>query len=363
MKFTKVLFLTVAASCLAGCDFPFGPSEEQDVNLYSLTLKTNIEGFETPTARLKEERDEEEIQEWIDAGATREDVDKTNKLIDGKYYYFSQDAIYLDFKQVPGYQFLGWYEGNEFIGRFGTDDNNDGEPDYWWNMYDRDVVLEARFVLIDYTLLYMDEGTSRISTDNPTSWNVKQAPIELTHPEVTGKDFKGWSTTISAHQFMDDNVTKIDEEFIKRAGIAYDSGNQNGKCEIALHAIYEDAKHSFKFTFDNTLLQYIVATRTTTSWGTGTIDKNGEFVSDDSRFNDSGALNGNFVEGDLIEIYVSFAAYTMAEFKEAYDFYGVYDSNDNCVVAPEAFTGEYLDHFSVTVTKDMDLHLKYEPKC
>ncbi len=271
MKLTKLLFLAVAASSLAGCSFG---EEDVDTTLYELKITTNLDkAREGIKAELRGERDQDEINALLEAGAKQEDIDKAGTCVDGTYYFFDQDPVNLFEPFLPGYEFLGWYKGNEFLGFMDTD--YDGNPDYIWNMDNKNTTLEARFKLVNYTIQYMDDGIGPATyQENPKTWNVEQGEVELGHADKTdsGLKFDGWSFAMGGGAFYEGYVSKLNEQFLADSKAAKVSSNGTGELTFSLHEMYSEIKHNVKLTFDNTIIDYIIVEVTPIGGQTYTIE-------------------------------------------------------------------------------------------
>ena len=259
MKLSKLLFLAVAASTLAGCDLPFGPGGggddgEIDPKLYELKLTTNLDKAKAGIkAEFKGERDEDEVQELLKAGATQADIDKAGTCVDGIYYFFNQDPVNLYEPFLPGYEFLGWYNGNEWLGYL--DPDYDGTPNYIWNMLDKNTTLEARFKLMQFEILYMDEGTTAVDPKgNPTTWNIEDGEVELKHEdkESQGLKFEGWTFAMGGDTRYEGYVTKLNEQFLIDSNVAKQSMEGRESMTFSLHENYSVIKDSFKLVVDTT---------------------------------------------------------------------------------------------------------------
>ena len=97
----------------------------------------------------------------------------------GTYDYGSQVTV----TATPnnGYRFSGWYRNNY---RYST------ETSYSFKMYDSDVVVEAKWDIITYTVSYnLDGGTN--SSNNPAQYTVEDEFV-LESPTRFGYHFSGW---------------------------------------------------------------------------------------------------------------------------------------------------------------------------
>lgn len=257
MKFTKLLLLGIVSLSLIGCDLSGGGEGEVDPTLYELKLTTNLDKAKDKIkAELSRERDNDEVQELIEAGASQEDINKAGTCIDGTYYFFDQDPINLYEPFIPGYEFLGWYNGNEFLGYLDTD--YDGNPNYIWNMLDKNTTLEARFKLMQFEILYMDEGTTQVDpAGNPTSWNVEDGEVALKSPTKEGFQFDGWSFAMGGNTRYEGYVTKLNEDFLIASNIAKQSMEGRESMTFSLHENFSVIKHNVKLTFDSTYINNV----------------------------------------------------------------------------------------------------------
>lgn len=251
MKLTKLLFLTLAAASLSGCAFGGGGDEEVDPTLYELKITTNLEEAKDKIkAEFVGERDEEEIEELKKAGAAQEDIDKAGTCVDGTYYFFDQDPINLYEPFIPGYEFLGWFEDGKFLGYLDTD--YDGTPNYIWNMENKNTTLEARFKLMKFEILYMDEGTTQVDPKgNPKTWSILDGEVELKHEdkEAQGLKFEGWTFAMGGDTRYDGYVTKLNEQFLIDSNIAKQSLEGRETMTFWLHENYSVIEDSFKLTY------------------------------------------------------------------------------------------------------------------
>lgn len=255
MKFKKLLLVAIAAMGLASCDFFGDPKDgegEVDATLYELKLTTNLTKAENNIkAEFGGERSTEECEELIEAGATQADIDKAGTCVDGTYYFFDQDAIKLFEPFIPGYEFLGWYKGNEFLGYLDT--NYDGNPEYIWNMDNKNTTLEARYKLMNFEILYMDEGTTQVDpAGNPTTWNVEQGEVELKHTDKTaqGLEWEGYTFVMGGDTRYTGYVTKLNEQFLIDSNVAKQSLEGRETMTFSLHENYGIIEDSFKITFN-----------------------------------------------------------------------------------------------------------------
>ena len=101
-------------------------------------------------------------------------------------FNYNSPAISLNSPSKMGYTFDGWYLNGQKISVLEN--------------LSSDVVLEARYNVIDYTITYiLDQG---VINNNPTSYNV-ETEVVLTNPTKDGYVFKGWnangSDTVLTH--------------------------------------------------------------------------------------------------------------------------------------------------------------------
>ena len=258
MKFKKLLLITGAVICLASCDGLLGGDEEgqTDATLYELKLTSNLDKAKNNIkAEFGRERSTEECEELIEAGATQADIDKAGTCVDGTYYFFDQDGIKLFEPFIPGYEFLGWYNGNQSLGYLDT--NYDGNPEYLWNMDNKNTTLEARYKLMNFEILYMDEGTIQVDpAGNPTTWNVEQGEVVLKHTDKTsqGLEWKGYTFAMGGDTRYDGYVTKLNEQFLIDSNIAKQSLEGGETMTFSLHENYSEISinDSFKLTYNET---------------------------------------------------------------------------------------------------------------
>lgn len=250
-KLISLLTLSLAVVGLASCDDLIGGDEEIDANLYELKLTTNLDkAKENIRAEFGGVRDNDEVEELKQAGATQEDIDKAGTCVDGTYYFFDQDGIKLYEPFIPGYEFLGWYNGTEHLGYLDT--NYDGNPEYLWNMPNKNTTLEARFKLMKFDILYMDEGTATVdSAGNPTTWNIEQGEVVLKHTDKTsqGLEWKGYTFAMGGDTHYDGYVTKLNEQFLIDSNIAKQSLEGRDTMTFSLHENYGIIEDSFKITY------------------------------------------------------------------------------------------------------------------
>lgn len=235
MKPQKILFLAITCATLSGCDF-----NEIDTTLYELKLTTNLAKAENGIrAEMVGERSSEEVEALLELGVSQEEIDKAGTCVDGTYYFYDQDPIYLYEPFLPGYEFIGWFDGTHFLGYLDTD--YDGNPEYIWNMPNRNTTLEAQFKLINYEILYMDEATGPAEYNgNPTTWNVEQGEVTLNHKDKTadGYKFDGWTFAMGGGAFYDGYVTKLNEQFLIDSNAAKVSTGGSGESSFSLHENY-----------------------------------------------------------------------------------------------------------------------------
>ena len=91
-------------------------------------------------------------------------------------YTIESETIVLSNPTKEGYNFLGWYEGEEKIEQIEKGSTKNYE-------------LVAKFEAITYTISYTNDG-SQVS--NPTEYTVETATITLVNPTKTGYNFLGW---------------------------------------------------------------------------------------------------------------------------------------------------------------------------
>lgn len=348
MKFKKIVLPLLACLSLAGCDFNLFPDESggrADVTLYELKLTSNLEKAKSSlSANLSRERDQDEIDDLLADGATQSDINKSNTCINGTYYYFDQDPIYLSEPFLPGYEFLGWYNGNTFLGFLDTD--YDGTPEYKWNMENKNVTLEARYKLVTYNILYMDSGTSVVSAgSNPSSWNVEQGEITLTHTDKTseGLQFDGWTFVMGGASHYDGYVTKLNEQFLIDSGVAKESSNGSGSMTFSLHENYSVIIHQVKLTFDNTIIDNIRLELQEP----GGINTN--FDPDGVHFVTSGEVNASIKHGSIVTVFPHIDNFE-------YEIGGIYYGNT------KISTGNDATGYKITVTMDATVELRYKAK-
>lgn len=344
MKLTKLLFLAIAASSLAGCSFG---GENVDTTLYELKITTNLDKAKDGLkAELRGERSAEEIEDLKKAGASQETIDKAGTCVDGTYYFFDQDPVNLYEPFLPGYEFLGWFKDNQFLGFLDTD--YDGNPDYIWNMDNKNVTLEARFKLVNYTILYMDEDTKPATyKENPTTWNVEQGEVELGYADKTdsGLKFDGWTLAMGGGAFYEGYVTKLNEQFLVDSKIAKVSSNGTGALDFSLHENYSEIKHNVRLTFDNTIFDYIIVEVTPINGVTYTIEIEGS----------------HFISSGLVEAEISHNAEvliipTLLD-SDSYEIDGVYFGNYK--ISTEVPVREGLSTaYKIVASQDAEVELR-----
>lgn len=102
-----------------------------------------------------------------------------------KIYYNCGDGITASTEPLNGYQFLGWYDGTEFVS---------SDYRYHFNMPDKDYALQAVFVPIMYALsveITGDVGFGGVEV-SPDSGYQAGEEVALTAYPVTGGVFAGW---------------------------------------------------------------------------------------------------------------------------------------------------------------------------
>lgn len=322
MKLTKLLFLAVAASALAGCDLPFGSDEEEkiDPTLYELRISTNLEKAKGGIrAELAHERDHEDVQALLDAGATQADIDKAGTCVDGVYYFFNQDPINLYEPFLVGYEFLGWFGGNEFQGYLDVD--YDGTPNYIWNMPGKNTNLEGRFKLMQFDILYMDEGTQTVdSKGNPTRWNIEDGEVELKHEdkEAQGLKFEGWTFAMGGDTHYEGYVTKLNEQFLLDSNIAKQSMEGRESMTFSLHENYSAIDRDVKLTFDTSLIECVRVEITPVGEATYTLYEEGNI------WIYSGNIETTVKHNSVVVVY---SALTSQAELDGYEIDGIYFGN------------------------------------
>lgn len=351
MKLTKLLLLGIVSLSLIGCDLSGGDEGEVDPTLYELKLTTNLDKAKDKIkAELSRERDDDEVQELIEAGASQEDINKAGTCIDGTYYFFDQDPINLYEPFIPGYEFLGWYNGNEFLGYLDTD--YDGNPNYIWNMLNEKTTLEARFKLVNYSILYMDEDVSpALCQENPKTWNVEQGEVELkyTDRQSDGLKFEGWSFAMGGGAFYEGYVTKLNEQFLIDSKVAKVSSNGTGSMEFALHEIYSEIKHNVLLTFDNTVIDYVVIDITPVGEQTYSLKVN------DNHFISSGSVEASLPHNAEVLIMPTLIN------ADRYEIDGVYFGETKISTEVPIRDGLSLA-YKIVVSQDAEVELRYKEK-
>ncbi len=91
-------------------------------------------------------------------------------------YNIETETITLNEPTKLGYNFLGWYNGEEQVTNIekGTTGN---------------LTLTARFELIEYKITYVNSGET---VENPTTYNIETETITLNEPTKLGYHFLGW---------------------------------------------------------------------------------------------------------------------------------------------------------------------------
>lgn len=217
MKLTKLLFLAVAASTLAGCDLFGGDDEKADATLYHLSFKSNLE----LTAEQKDEikatyaygvrsktvkegvRPQEEIEELKSAGATDADIEKAGKRQDdGSYFFFDQDPMFIEAPSITGYKLSGFYDGNKNVYKPGLTDIDHEMLQGIWNMSNKDTILEAHYEKLTYRYYFnnMEDGDTNPNVGGSYCYldeGEKQLlPATTTNPH---KHFLGWEYEDTIH--------------------------------------------------------------------------------------------------------------------------------------------------------------------
>ena len=350
MKITKVLLLTVAAISLAGCDLPFGPGggdddEKIDATLYELRLTTNLDKAKGGiTAELAHERDPEDVQALLDAGATQADIDKAGTCVDGVYYFFDQDPINLYEPFLVGYEFLGWFDGNEFLGYLDVD--YDGTPNYIWNMPGKNTNLEARFKLMQFDILYMDEGTQTVDPKgNPTRWNIEDGEVELKHldRESEGLKFDGWTFAMGGDTRYDGYVTKLNEEFLIKSNVAKQSMEGRESMTFSLHENYSEIERNVQLTFDTKIIECVRVEITPPGETTYTLDEEG------SIWLKSGNIETTVKHNSVVVVY---PALTYDAELAGYEIDGIYFGNYK--ISEQVSGGGY----KITASQDATVELR-----
>lgn len=347
MKIKKLLFIALACTSLSGCGF--GEDDGNiDTTLYELKLTSNLDKAKTGlNAELSRERSQDEIDELLENGATQADIDKSGTCINGTYYFYDQDPVNLSEPFLPGYEFLGWYQGNQWLGYLDTD--YDGNPEYIWNMDNKNVTLEARFQLITYTILYMDEETGPARyTENPTTWNVEQEEIVLNHADrsAEGLKFDGWTFAMGGGTFYDGYVTKINEQFLVDSGAARVTLNGAGATTFSLHENYSVLNHDITLTFDTSVFDYVIIDVTPVGETRHSVEVN------DSHFLYGGSVEFTAPHAAQITVYPKFID------SDLYEVDGVYlGDNKISTVVTVGQVG-----YSFTSTQDGEVELRWTAK-
>ena len=214
MKLSKLLFLAVAASTLAGCDLPFGPGGgggdgKIDARVYHLKLSSNIASVSADSLKAtyaygvngktvtEGVRDPEDIEELKKAGATDADIEKAGKRQDdGSYFFFDGDPMYLESpNSFGGYKYKGFYDKNQndyVLNQYmtGTDGNLPK-----WNMYNRDVNLEARYEKWTYEYYFNNMEAGDTNPNQGGRYCAVDDGVVTLLPATTSnphKHFVGW---------------------------------------------------------------------------------------------------------------------------------------------------------------------------
>lgn len=217
MKLSKLLFLAVAASTLAGCDFPFGGDEKADPKLYHLTFTSNL----NLTTEQKDEikatyaygvrsktvqegvRPQEEIDELKNAGATDADIEKAGKRQDdGSYFFFDQDPMFIEAPNVMGYKLSGFYEGDKKVYKPGLTDIDHEMLQGIWNMNNKDTSLEARYEKLTYSYYFNDMESGDTNPNERGTYCYLDEGVKTLLPAATTnphKHFVGWEYEDTIH--------------------------------------------------------------------------------------------------------------------------------------------------------------------
>lgn len=277
----KMLILAILSLPLTGCGLipglggdDSGDDEEADFNLYTLQLQCNMTDSAflgqtaelNPAAVLSEEEIDEIVAEYGSKGATKENFQKVGTYEDGKYYFMSQDPIYLHSPQVIGYEFEGWFDGDKRIDG-GIDLDYDGKSEMV-NMAAKNTVLVAKYKPVDFSFRIASQYDNDIHPAEMMTWNVTMDDYVLPTDEVEGMNFKKWDfsgyyfnhaegiVNVGQGETPDprsyktiENVTKIDKNLIEQLGdVAY------GYCaelETDLVAHYETQKVTVTISWDS----------------------------------------------------------------------------------------------------------------
>lgn len=131
-------------------------------------------------------------------------------------YTVESDAVTLVAPSgADGYDFAGWYDGDELFTRIPH-----GTPG--------DITLIARWTPVEYTVTYITGGAAN-SADNPTTYTVESETVTLAAPEkINGYDFVGWydgdRLVTEIAQGSTGNITLTAKWAATRYDISYDLG-------------------------------------------------------------------------------------------------------------------------------------------
>lgn len=280
LRFVLALCLFIPCSVLmTGC---FG-EDKTDATLYHLTLTVseNVKDLipkdgTSLKAELafgvdgNESRDDDDITALKKAGATDEDIASVGVLKNGYFPFFDNDPMYIKAPEYEGYEFLGFfYKGtNHYVYKYQLGLTEGAMHYYRWNMQDKNVELEARYIPECYTITYyysIERGPSSKSGEMPstshsnpanfnysTDKNKEASYFELSDPTevIEGYEFKYWYYTLdgSAEKHKIEILPRTITDYMNNTIFNQDTHSYSH--DLQLRAFYDIATYDVTFIVD-----------------------------------------------------------------------------------------------------------------